>query len=80
MYTDNDLKIDLIKYQNYGQFFFFFLPLSMWDLFPQPRIETAPSAVGIWSRNYWTTREVLVSFFFVLLFFWSIFILDILCF
>ena len=24
MYTDNDLKIDLIKYQNYGQFFFFF--------------------------------------------------------
>ena len=35
----------------------FWLHCSMQDL-PQPEIEAAPAAVGAWSFNHWTTREV----------------------
>ena len=30
----------------------------MWDLVPWPGIEPGPPAVGAWSLNHWTTREV----------------------
>ena len=40
-------------------FFFFFLaePLGMQDL-PWPGIEPMLPAVGVWSLNHWTAREV----------------------
>ena len=39
--------------------FCLFVCLLFWlqDL-PQPEIEAAPAAVGAWSFNHWTTREV----------------------
>ena len=50
------------KNHPYGLFFFFFflflaVPRGMWDL-PQPGIEPVPPALGAWSHNHWTTREV----------------------
>ena len=35
----------------------------MWDLVPRPRIEPGPPALGAWSLNHWTTREVPVIWF-----------------
>ena len=34
------------------------LSCSMLDLVPGPGIEPRPPALGAWSRNHWTTREV----------------------
>ena len=31
---------------------------SMWDLVPRPEIKARPPALGAWSLNNWTTREV----------------------
>ena len=31
---------------------------DMWDLVPWPGIEPGPLALGTWSLNHWTTREV----------------------
>ena len=40
----------------------FFSSLAMWTacgiLVPPPRIEPRPPALGAWSLNHWTTREV----------------------
>ena len=49
-----------LKYLNYAFIFFFFnfflaMPHSMWDLSSLTR---APPAVGVWSLNHCTTREV----------------------
>ena len=30
----------------------------MWDLVPQPGIEPGSPALGAWSLNHWTTKEV----------------------
>ena len=30
----------------------------MWDLVPITKIEPRPPALGAWSLNHWTTREV----------------------
>ena len=38
--------------------FLFFWLHSIWDLSSLTRIEPAPSALGAWSLNQWTTREV----------------------
>ena len=34
------------------------LSCSIWDLVPWPGIEPGPPALGAWSLNRWTTREV----------------------
>ena len=34
------------------------LSCSMWDLVPRPGIKPGPPALGAWSLNHWTTREV----------------------
>ena len=34
------------------------LSCGMWILVPQPGIEPGPPALGVWSLNHWTTREV----------------------
>ena len=38
------------------------LSCSLWDLVPWPGIEPGPPALGAWSLNHWTTREVLEIF------------------
>ena len=38
------------------------LSCNMWDLVPGPETEPRPSALGGWSLNHWTTREVPNSF------------------
>ena len=35
------------------------LSCGMWDLVPWPGIEPSPAALGAYSLNHWTTREVL---------------------
>ena len=34
------------------------LRCGMWDLVPRPGIEPGPPALGAWSLNHWTTRDV----------------------
>ena len=43
-------------------YFGFFVHESCGILVPQPGIETAPSALEVWSLNRWTAREVLNLF------------------
>ena len=38
-------------------FYFFIILATLWDL-PEPGMEPKPVAVGTWSLNHWTTREV----------------------
>ena len=40
------------------------LSCSKWDLVPWPGTEPKPRALGAWSLNHWTTREVPDFFFF----------------
>jgi len=40
------------------------LSSSTWDLVPWPGTEPSPSALGMQSRNRWTTREVAVPYYF----------------
>ena len=37
---------------------------GMWNLVPWPGIKPAHTALGLWSYNYWTTKEVPIIFFF----------------
>ena len=39
-----------------------FAAARVWDLVPRPGIEPRPPALGAWSLNHWTTREVPVLF------------------
>jgi len=41
-----------------GTFFLLVLLCGMWDLDPRPGIESVPPALGAWSLNQWTAREV----------------------
>ena len=49
---------------------FFFLPhhKACRILVPQPGIEPTPPAVGAWSLNHWTAREVPSTRFFIICF------------
>ena len=40
------------------QLFFLAAPHGMWDLSFPTRIKPVPPAVGAWSLNHWTTREL----------------------
>ena len=40
----------------------------LWDLFPQPRVEPRPAALGVQSLSHWTTREVPSRSFFFLIY------------
>ena len=41
------------------------LSCGVWDLVPWPGIKPGPPALGLWSLNQWTTREVPVCLFLI---------------
>ena len=40
-----------------NSFFFFIVPINLWDLSYLTRGQIKPPAVEAWSPNHWTTRE-----------------------
>ena len=44
-------------------FFFLLRFVACGILVPQPGIKPMPPAVGVWSLNHWTTREVPITLF-----------------
>ena len=55
--TDNG-QIDRRKCLQINFYFFRLSPVACGVLVPQPEIGSMPPALGTWSLNHWTTREV----------------------
>ena len=52
-----DLKLHIFFFLIYF-IYLAVLSCSMWDLFPQPRIKSKPTALGTQTFSYWTTNKV----------------------
>ena len=60
------VQINITKAPSTGYGLFFWLHYKACRiLVPQQGIQPVPLAVEAWSLNHWTTREVLICFFFL---------------